>query len=81
MQACYPDKLAPHFIAAKTFIPALCERPGATYTSISGTVGANQIMRGFGNFSVAGGAQTKMSAVIMDEYRDKEIRVNEVRVC
>ena len=79
-QVVVPDKLAPHFVAAKTFIPVLRDRPGSTYTFISGACGKNVIMRGRGNISVAQGALKMLSAVIMDENRDKEIRINEVRV-
>ena len=79
-QMCFPEKLTPQFVAAKTFIPALASTPGATYTFINGPSGKDFVMRKFGNVCIGNRAQSRMCDVLMDEYRDKEIRINEVRV-
>ncbi len=71
------DNLLSHFIAAKTFIPALA--PGATYTFIAGLAGEVPQPR-TGPIAVAMAGQQVLQRVLAEEMRDSGIRINELLV-
>ena len=64
-------------MAAKTFIPILSDKPGSTYTFISGGSG-NIVVPNYGNLCLANSSQLKLAAILMEEYKEKNVRVNDV---
>ena len=71
------DNLVSHFVAARTFIPAL--RPGATYTFIAGLAGELPQPR-TGPVAVAMAGQQALQRVLAEELRDSGVRINELLV-
>ena len=41
---------------------------------------AYNVMSGFGHMTIAAGAQVKFAEVLFTEYKDKPVRINEVRL-
>lgn len=68
-----------HVHAATQFLPLLRERPGATYTVITG-MGAHHVMPGTSLLFVATGGVLSLSKVLRAEYEDGPVRVNEVLI-
>jgi 3-oxoacyl-[acyl-carrier protein] reductase len=71
------DNLLSHFIAARTFIPAL--KPGSTYTFIAGLAGEIPQPR-TGPVAVAMAGQQVLQRVLAEEMRDTGVRINELLV-
>lgn len=71
------DNLLSHFIAAKTFIPAL--KPGSTYTFVAGLAGELPQAKA-GPVAVAMAGQQALQRVLAEEERDSGVRINEILV-
>src|SRR4051812_32993599 len=71
------DNLLSHFIAARTFIPAL--QPGSTYTFIAGLAGEIPQPK-TGPVAVAMAGQQALQRVLAEEARESGVRVNELLV-
>ena len=71
------DNLLSHFIAARTFIPAL--KAGSTYTFIAGLAGEVPQAR-TGAVAVAMAGQQVMQRVLAEEMRETGVRINELLV-
>jgi len=71
------DNLLSHFIAARTFIPALA--PGATYTFVAGLAGEVPQPRA-GPVAVAMAGQQALQRVLAEEMRESGVRINELLV-
>ncbi|MFS8521714.1 MAG: SDR family oxidoreductase [Micromonosporaceae bacterium] len=71
------DNLTSHFIAARTFLPALVGRPNAVYVTLGG-VGATKAIPHAGPISVTGAAQTVLLQVLDAEKTG--VRLHEVRI-
>lgn len=71
------DSLTSHFIAARTFLPALIGRPGAVYVTLGGVAAAIPLPDA-GPISVTGAAQTRMLEVLAAEHTG--VRLHEVRI-
>lgn len=68
-----------HVHAATQFLPMLAERPGATYTIVTG-MGAHHVMPGTSLLFVATGGVLSLSKVLRAEYEDGPIKVNEILI-
>jgi 3-oxoacyl-[acyl-carrier protein] reductase len=71
------DNLLSHFIAARTFLPAL--KPGSTYTFIAGLAGEIPQQR-TGPVAVAMAGQQVLQRVLAEEMRETGVRINELLV-
>ena len=71
------DNLVSHFIAARTFIPAL--KPGSTYTFVAG-LAAEVPMPRTGPVAVAMAGQQMLQRVLAQEMADSGVRINELLV-
>lgn len=69
-------KFSPHFIAAKTFIPALSDKPNTSYTIIGG---GDIVIPSYGCLNLSNSIVHSLCLVLMAEYKKAKIRVNEVR--
>jgi len=71
------ENLVVHFIAARTFIPALS--PGSTYTFIAGLAGEVP-QSNAGPVAVAMAGQQILQRVLAEEMREAGVRINELLV-
>jgi 3-oxoacyl-[acyl-carrier protein] reductase len=71
------DNLVSHFIAARTFLPAL--RPGSTYTFVAGLAAEVPAPR-TGSVAIAMAGQQVLQRVLAQEMADSGIRINELLV-
>ncbi len=69
------DNLTAHFVAARTFLPALTGREGASYTFIAGFAG-EQPQPGAGPVSTAAAGQLMMARVLMEEHAVDPVRIS-----
>ncbi len=69
------DGLTAHFIAARTFLPLLADRPRASYTFING--GAAEFPVAYaGPVSVSAAGQLMLKNVLAEEMQDRPVRIN-----
>lgn len=73
------SNLTSHFIAARTFIPVLKERKGATYTLIGGSA-AEVPIPNVSPVSIPAAGQLMLAQVLMQENKGSAVRINEVIV-
>ncbi len=67
--------LTTHFNVARTFLPLLADRPGASYTFING--GAAEFPAALaGPVSIVAAAQLMMKNVLAEEMQDRQVRIN-----
>lgn len=69
------DSLSAHFVVAKTFLPALTDREGGSYTLINGG-GALRPVPGAGPVVVSAAAQLMLKDVLAAEHEESRVRVN-----
>lgn len=69
------QRLTTHFVLARTFLPGLADRPGASYTMLCGG-SALAPVKGSGPVSVAAAAQVMLRKVLSAELADREVRIN-----
>lgn len=73
------SNLTSHFIAARTFLPMLQERQGASYTLIGGAA-AEVPIANVSPVSIPAAGQLMLAQVLMEENKGKAVRINEVIV-
>ncbi|AFZ58458.1 SDR family oxidoreductase [Anabaena cylindrica FACHB-243] len=73
------SNLTSHFIAARTFLPILQERKGASYTLIGGAA-AEVPIPNVSPVSISAAGQLMLAQVLMQENKGSSIRINEVIV-
>lgn len=66
-----------HFAAARTLVPTLLERGGG-YVTINGLLAFDPAFPGTGLVSIATAAQAMLARVLMKEYADTPVRINEL---
>jgi len=71
------ENLLTHVVAARTFLPPLLERPGASYTDINGLAAENP-RPGSGPISITGAAQAMFVRQLAEENRGAAVRINTV---
>lgn len=67
--------LTAHVVAARTFLPVVAGRRGASYTLINGS-GATQPVAGSGPVNVAAAGQLMLKDVLALEHTDDPVRIN-----
>lgn len=70
------DKIVPHFLAAKHFLPLIQDKADTSYTFINGAAAYNPAPNS-GNMTIANGCQLKLVSVICSELSEKPVRINE----
>jgi 3-oxoacyl-[acyl-carrier protein] reductase len=73
----WESNLTPHYVAARTFLPALARHKGSSYTLLGGLSAVTVIP----NYSVVGinsAGQLMMAKVLMEEMKDTGVRINQV---
>jgi NAD(P)-dependent dehydrogenase (short-subunit alcohol dehydrogenase family) len=73
------SNLTSHFIAARTFLPILQERKGASYTLVGGAA-AEVPIPNVSPVSISAAGQLMLAQVLMQENKGSTIRINEVIV-
>jgi NAD(P)-dependent dehydrogenase (short-subunit alcohol dehydrogenase family) len=74
------DLAGSHFVAASTFLPAIAEHKGASYTFITGTAGEKVFTPESSLTTVGASALFGITLAARAEFKDKAVRVNEVRI-
>lgn len=77
--AFHRDNLRAHFVAARTLLPALAERPGTTYTLLGGLSALLPIPL-YSPVAINSAAQLMMAEILMLEMKKSRVRINQV-VC
>jgi len=67
--------LRPHFLLARAMLPAMVDRPGASYTIINGDAAERPVVRS-GLASVTAAAQLMLMRTLAAEARGHAVRVN-----
>lgn len=73
----WESNLTPHYVAARTFLPVLADRPGTSYTLVGGLSAVRAIPR----YSVVGinsAAQLMMARILIEEMKGAKVRINQV---
>jgi 3-oxoacyl-[acyl-carrier protein] reductase len=73
----WESNLTPHYVAARTFLPVLARRGGASYTLLGGLSAVLPIPR-YSVVAVNSAAQLMMARVLMEEMKDAPVRINQV---
>ena len=73
----WESNLTPHFVAARTFLPGMADRRGASYTLLGGLSAVLTIPK-YSVVSVNSAAQLMMAKVLMEELKDARVRINQV---
>lgn len=73
------DNLTSHFLAARTYLPVLADRPGAVYIALAG-IAAVKAVAGSGPISITGAAQTMLLRVLAAELVGRPVRLHEVAI-
>jgi len=71
--------LTAHFVCARTFIPALKQTKGSSYTFLGGSA-AETVIPFYSLVGIPAAGQLMMAKIIMEEMKDSPIRINEVLV-
>jgi 3-oxoacyl-[acyl-carrier protein] reductase len=71
------SNLTPHYVAARTFLPLLIDRSGASYTLMGGISAVRTIPR-YSVVAINSAAQLMMARYLIDETRGAKVRVNQV---
>jgi NAD(P)-dependent dehydrogenase (short-subunit alcohol dehydrogenase family) len=78
-RAIVESNLTSHFLAARTYLPVLADRPGAVYIALAG-IAALKPVPGSGPISVTGAAQTMLLRVLAAELADRPVRLHEIAI-
>jgi len=73
----WESNLTPHYVAARTFLPELADRPGSSYTLLGGISAVVPIPQ-YSVVAINSAAQLMMARVIMEEMKDAAVRINQV---
>lgn len=68
-----------HFVTARTLLPLIADRPGASYTLINGS-GATDPVPGSGPANVSAAGQLMLGRVLARELRERPVRINTLLV-
>jgi NAD(P)-dependent dehydrogenase (short-subunit alcohol dehydrogenase family) len=71
------DNLRSHFVAARTLLPSLAERPGSSYTLLGGLSALLPIPL-YSPVAVNSAAQLMMAETLMLEMKKARVRINQV---
>lgn len=71
------SNLTPHFVAARTFLPLLANRPGTSYTLLGGLSAVVPVPQ-YSVVSVNSAAQLMMARILFEEMKDTAVRINQV---
>ncbi len=77
--AFHRSNLRAHFVAARTLLPALAERPGSSYTLLGGLSALVPIPY-YSPVAINSAAQLMMAEILMLEMKQSRVRINQV-VC
>lgn len=69
------ERLTPHVVVARTFLPIVADRPGSSYTTINGSA-ALEPVAGAGPQCVASAGLLMLTDVLAEEHRDSPVRIN-----
>lgn len=69
------DRLTPHVVVARTFLPVVADRRGSSYTTINGSAGLEPVA-GAGPQCVASAGLLMLTDVLAEEHRDAPVRIN-----
>lgn len=75
--AYHHSNLRAHFVAARTFLPALATRPGSSYTLLGG-ISALRPIPFYSPVAINSAGQLMMAEILMAEMRRSQVRINEV---
>lgn len=73
------DNLTSHFVAARTYLPVLRDRPGAVYIALAG-IAALKAVPGSAPVSVTGAGQTMLLRTLAAELVGSPVRLHEVAI-
>ncbi len=74
----YADSnLTAHYVAAKTFLPLLADRPGSSYTLLGG-LSAVVPVANYSVVSINSAAQLMMARILQEEMKHSAVRINQV---
>lgn len=71
------NNLRSHFVAARTLLPVLAERPGSSYTLLGG-LSALLPVPGYSPVAINSAAQLMMAEILMLEMKKAQVRINQV---
>jgi 3-oxoacyl-[acyl-carrier protein] reductase len=71
------SNLTPHYVAARTFLPVLARQKGSSYTLLGGLSAVLPIAN-YSVVSINSAAQLMMARVLMEEMKDRQVRINQV---
>lgn len=71
------NNLNAHYACARTFLPGLCERAGASYTLLGGLSAVLPIGK-YGPVCVNSAAQLMLTRVLFEELKGSRVRLNQV---
>lgn len=75
--AYHRSNLRAHFVAARSFLPALADRPGSSYTLLGGLSAVRPIPH-YSPVAINSAAQLMMAETLMIEMKRTRVRINEV---
>lgn len=75
--AYHRSNLRAHFVAARTFLPALAGRPGSSYTLLGG-ISALRPIPFYSPVAINSAGQLMMAEILMAEMKGSQVRINEV---
>ncbi len=73
----WESNLNPHFVTARTFLPGLADRPGASYTLLGGISAVLPIAR-YGVVGVNSAGQLMLARILSEELQNSQVRINQV---
>jgi 3-oxoacyl-[acyl-carrier protein] reductase len=73
----WESNLTPHYVAARTFLPILADRAGASYTLVGGLSAVRTIPR-YCVVGINSAAQLMMARILIEEMKGTRVRINQV---
>jgi 3-oxoacyl-[acyl-carrier protein] reductase len=73
----WESNLTPHFVSARTFLPVMADRAGASYTLLGG-LSAVLTIPNYSVVSINSAAQLMMARVLIEEMKQCRVRINQV---
>ena len=76
-QKYWESNLTPHFVAARTFLPVLAGRKGASYTLLGGLSAVVPVPQ-YSVVAINSAAQLMMARILFEEMKETSVRINQV---
>jgi NAD(P)-dependent dehydrogenase (short-subunit alcohol dehydrogenase family) len=76
-QKYWESNLTPHFVAARTLLPVLANRKGASYTLLGGLSAVVPVPQ-YSIVSINSAAQLMMARILFEEMKETSVRINQV---